>query len=166
VRATLLTVALAVTLLAAAGVSDAQPAATGPRIGVINEFWPAHPFVAAFRDGLRELGYTEGRNIVVEYRHAHGVLDRVSDFATDLIRLDVEVLVVGGSISAQLGRAQTTTVPIVFATSGDPVSSEPRRRRDAEGHAGFSRTARASPTSTGVPRPTSTGSSRARGPAI
>jgi putative tryptophan/tyrosine transport system substrate-binding protein len=90
---------------------------------MINEFSPTHPFLAAFREELRELGYTEGQNVVVEYRHANGVLDRVTGFAADLIRLNVDVLVVGGSISAQLARAQTTTVPIVFATSGDPVSS-------------------------------------------
>jgi putative ABC transport system substrate-binding protein len=90
---------------------------------MISEFSPAHPFVAAFRQGLRDLGYTEGRNIVVEYRHAHGVLDRVSNLAAELVRLRVEILVVGGTKSAQLAKAQTTTVPIVFATSGDPVSS-------------------------------------------
>jgi ABC-type uncharacterized transport system substrate-binding protein len=123
VRATFVAVTLGVALLAAACVAGAQPAARVPRVGMINEFWPTHPFVAAFRDGLRELGYIEGQNIVVEYRHAHGVLDRVTGFAADLIRLNAEVLVVGGSISALLVRAQTTTVPIVFATSGDPVRS-------------------------------------------
>ena len=100
----------------------AQPARV-PRIGVINEFSAAHPFIAAFRDGLRELGYTEGHSIVVEYRHAEGVLDRVTGFAAELSRMKVDVMVVGGTISAQLAKAQTTTVPIVFATSGDPVSS-------------------------------------------
>jgi putative tryptophan/tyrosine transport system substrate-binding protein len=102
---------------------DAQPALKVPRIGMINEFSAAHPFVAAFRRGLAELGYTEGQSIIVEYRHADGALDRVSNFAAELVRLRVEVLVVGGTRSAQLARAQTTTVPIVFATSGDPVSS-------------------------------------------
>jgi putative ABC transport system substrate-binding protein len=116
-------VTLAVALLALWSLAEAQPAARAPRVGVINEFWPAHPFVAAFRDGLRELGYTDGQNVVVVYRHAHGVLERVTDFAAELLRLKVEVLVVGGTISAQLARTQTTTVPIVFATSGDPVSS-------------------------------------------
>jgi putative ABC transport system substrate-binding protein len=90
---------------------------------MINEFTATHRFVAAFQQGLREHGYIDGKNIAVEYRHAHGVLDRVSDFAIELIGLKVEVLVVGGTISAQMTKAQTTTVPIVFATSGDPVSS-------------------------------------------
>jgi putative ABC transport system substrate-binding protein len=102
---------------------DAQPAGKVPRIGMISEFAAPHPFVAAFRQGLRELGYAEGQSIVVEYRHAHGALDRVSNFAAELVGLKVEVLVVGGTKSAQLAKAQTTTVPIVFATSGDPVSS-------------------------------------------
>jgi putative ABC transport system substrate-binding protein len=104
-------------------VAEAQPAGKGPRIGVIGEFSPTHPFVAAFRQGLRELGYTEGQSILVEYRHAHGALDLVSNFAAELIRLKVDILVVGGTVSAQLAKAQTTTVPIVFATSGDPAGS-------------------------------------------
>src|SRR5687767_1492016 len=104
-------------------VAEAQPTGKLPRIGMISEFAPAHPFVAAFRQGLQDLGYTEGRNIVVEYRHAHGVLDRVSNLAAELVHLKVEILVVGGTKSAQLAKAQTTTVPIVFATSGDPVGS-------------------------------------------
>ena len=113
----------ALTILLASCVAAAQPAVEVPRIGMISEFSDAHPFVAAFRQGLQELGYSEGRSIVVEYRHAHGKLDRVSNFAAELLRLNVKVLVVGGSRSAQLARARTTAVPIVFATSGDPVRS-------------------------------------------
>jgi len=111
------------TLLVAPLAAEAQPAGKLPRIGLISEFSPAHPFLAAFRQGLRDLGYTEGRNIVVEYRHAHGVLDRVSTLAAELVRLKVEILVVGGTKSSQLAKAQTTTVPIVFVTAGDPVGS-------------------------------------------
>src|SRR5437870_2586799 len=104
-------------------VAEAQPAGKAPRIGVIGEYSPTHPFVAAFRQGLRELGYTEGQSILVEYRHAHGALDLVSNFAAELIRLKVDILVVGGTASAQSAKAQTTTVPIVFAASGDPAGS-------------------------------------------
>jgi putative ABC transport system substrate-binding protein len=103
--------------------TEAQPTEKLRRIGMISEFSPADPFVTAFQQGLRDLGYVEGRNIVVEYRYAHGVLARVSNLAAELISLRVEILVVGGTKSAQLAKAQTTTVPIVFATSGDPVSS-------------------------------------------
>ena len=90
---------------------------------MISEFSAGHPFVAAFQQGLRDLGYTEGQSIVVEYRYAQGSLDRVSGLAAELIRLNVDLLVVAGTRSAQLAKAQTTTVPIVFATAGDPVSS-------------------------------------------
>jgi putative ABC transport system substrate-binding protein len=104
-------------------VAEAQPAEKVPRVGVIGEFSPTHPFVAAFRQGLRELGYIEGQSIVVEYRHAQGALDRVPNLAVELIHLKVDVLVVGGTESAQAVKSQTTTVPIVFVTSGDPVGS-------------------------------------------
>jgi putative ABC transport system substrate-binding protein len=104
-------------------VAEAQATGRLPQIGMIGEFSPAHPFVAAFRQGLRDLGYTEGQNIVVEYRHAHGEIDQVSNLAAELVRFKVEILVVGGTQSALLAKAQTTTVPIVFATAGDPVGS-------------------------------------------
>ena len=110
-------------LLAAPLAAEGQQAGKVHRIGVIGEFSPTHPVVAAFRQGLRELGYTEGQSILVEYRHAHGALDLVPNFVAELIRLKVDLLVVGGTVSAQLAKAQTTTVPIVFATSGDPVGS-------------------------------------------
>lgn len=94
-----------------------------PRVGVIGERSTADPFIAAFRQGLQELGYTEGQSVVIEYRYAHGALDRISRFADELIRLDVDVLVVGGTVAAQSAKALTTTVPIVFALAGDPVAS-------------------------------------------
>ena len=119
---TVLTMAAVLALLASL-VADAQPPGKVPRVGVISEFAPAHPFIASFRQGLRELGYTEGQNIVVDFRHAQGALDRVSSFAAELIALNVGVLVVGGTESAKLVKAKTTTVPIVFVTSGDPVGS-------------------------------------------
>jgi putative ABC transport system substrate-binding protein len=110
-------------LLAAPLAAEAQQAGKVPRIGVIGEKSPADPFLAAFRQGLRELGYTEGQNIVVEYRYAHGVVDRFSDLAAELIRLKVEILVVGGAEAARSAKAQTKTVPIVFVLPGDPVGS-------------------------------------------
>jgi len=104
-------------------VAQTRAAGTIPLVGLIGEFPPSHPFIAAFRQGLRELGYTEGQSIAVEYRNAQGALDRVPEFAAELIRLKVDILVVGGTVSAQRAKAQTTTVPIVFATAGDPVST-------------------------------------------
>jgi putative tryptophan/tyrosine transport system substrate-binding protein len=96
----------------------------GPRrIGVIGEQGPAEPRLEAFRQGLRALGYVEGQNILVEYRYLEGVLDRVPGFVTELLALKVDVLVVGGTVAARAAKAQTTTVPIVFAVAADPVAS-------------------------------------------
>ncbi len=111
-------------LFAVPGPMDAQTPAPGvPRIGVIGERSSSDSFLAAFRLGLQELGYTDGRSIAIEYRYAHGSLERVPALATELVREGVVVLVVGGTVSAQSARAVTTTVPIVFALAGDPVAS-------------------------------------------
>ena len=103
--------------------SAADPAWKAPRIGVIGEGSPSDRRVAAFRQGLRELGYAEGESIFVEYRYLDGVLERVPNVAAELIRLKVDVLVVGGTVAARSARAQTSTVPIVFTLVGDPVGS-------------------------------------------
>ena len=113
---------LVLALLAAPLAVDAQPAKI-PRIGVIGELSPDDPFLAAFRQGLRELGYAEGKNIAVEYRYAHVMVDRFPEIVAELLRVNVDLLMVGGAVSARAARAQTTTVPIVFALPGDPVGS-------------------------------------------
>ncbi len=110
-------------LLAAPLASEAQQPSKVPRVGVIGEASANDPFLAAFRQGLRQLGYTEGQNIEIEYRYAHGALERAPTLAAELIRLRVDVLVVGGTIAAQSAKAATTTMPIVFALAGDPVGS-------------------------------------------
>ncbi len=114
-----LTGGLLVTLLAA----EAQPTGKLPRIGVIGERSSTDPFLTAFRKGLRDLGYIEGQNIVIEYRYADGVVDRFPDFAVELTRLNVDVLVVGGTLAARSAKAATATVPIVFTAVGDPVGT-------------------------------------------
>src|SRR5262249_7155098 len=75
----------------------------------------------AFRQGLRELGYTEGQNILVEDVHADGRLDQVPKLAGELIALRVDVLVVGGTIAARSTKAVTSTIPIVFTQAGNLV---------------------------------------------
>jgi len=110
-------------LLAGSLVAEAQVPPRVPRIGVVGERSPTDSFLPAFRQGLRGLGYTEGESIVVEYRYAYGALDRVPALAAELVRGGVDVLVVGGTVSAQAAKAVTTTVPIVFTLAGDPVSS-------------------------------------------
>ena len=95
---------------------------TLPVVGFLNTASPDGyaPMVAAFRQGLKETGYVEGRNVVVEYRWAEGQYDRVSAMAAELVRRQVAVIVANtpGNLAA---KAATTTIPIVFSTSGDPV---------------------------------------------
>src|SRR5207302_11019621 len=79
--------------------------------------------IEAFRQGLRELGYVEGKNIVIEWRWAEGKFDRLPDLAAELVRLNVEVIVTGGSTSTRAAKKVTTTVPIVMAQVNDPVGS-------------------------------------------
>ena len=77
----------------------------------------------AFRQGLRELGYVEGKNIVIEYRYGDGNADRLHQFAAELARLNVDVIVTGGSPATLSAKQATVTIPIVMASDADPVGS-------------------------------------------
>jgi len=79
--------------------------------------------VAAFRHGLRELGYVEGKNILVEYRYAEGNAKRERDLAAELVRLKVEAIVTTGPTVTRTAKETTAAIPIVFAQDGDPVAS-------------------------------------------
>jgi putative ABC transport system substrate-binding protein len=83
---------------------------------------PFATYVAAFRDGLGQMGYVEGRNVLIEYRWAEGQPDRLPELAGELVRLRVAVLVAaGGSLSAQIAKRATSTIPIVFPGADDAV---------------------------------------------
>jgi len=79
--------------------------------------------VKAFEDGLRDLGYVAGRNVVIEYRFADGKLERLPKLAGDLVRLKVDVIVTGTNPNAIAAKRATTTIPIVMTTSVDPVGA-------------------------------------------
>src|SRR5882724_7303487 len=79
--------------------------------------------IEAFRQGLRELGYVEGKNIVIELRSAEGKLDRVPALAAEVVRLKVDVIVTGGGTDTRAAKEATNTIPIVMAQDSDPVES-------------------------------------------
>jgi putative ABC transport system substrate-binding protein len=111
-------------VLAAPRAAGAQQAGKVYRIGFLWDsptVWP-HA-LQAFRQGLRERGWTEGQNIVVEYRWAEGRFDRLPAMAEELVRLKVDVIVAPTSIYTAAAKRATATIPIVFASHADPVAT-------------------------------------------
>jgi len=115
---------LAVAMLAPPAVT-AQPPARVARIGYLLtsslESPETQAALGAFREGLRERGYVEGQNIVIEYRTAEGRIERFPDLARDLVRLNVDLIVAGATPTARGARQATSTIPIVAFAMGDPV---------------------------------------------
>ncbi len=121
---------LSAALLSTVPFVQAQQAKKVPRIGYLSTGLLASASayerirIEAFREGLRDLGYIEGQNILIEYRHAEGKYDRFPDLAAELVRLKVDVIVAAGGTPAIRAAMQATkTIPIVMPVVGDPVAS-------------------------------------------
>jgi len=103
--------------------AEAQQTAKVARIGFLSLNLAPNPHLKeAFRQGLRDLGYVEGRNVVIEYRDAGGKVERLPALAAELIALQVDVILAGGTPQALAAKQATRTLPIVFAAAADPVT--------------------------------------------
>jgi putative tryptophan/tyrosine transport system substrate-binding protein len=112
-------------LLALSYSASAQQPTKVPRIGYLSgsSLSTDAARVAAFQHGLRDLGYVEGKNIVIEWRSGEGKLDRNVAHAAELVRLKVDVIVAAGGTEIRAARKATATVPIVMIRGGDPIGS-------------------------------------------
>ncbi|MBI2210333.1 MAG: ABC transporter substrate-binding protein [Deltaproteobacteria bacterium] len=115
---------LTTALLSTVPFANAQQAKKVPRIGLLSPFSPSATALwhGAFRQGLREHGWVEGKNISIEYRYAEGKRDRLPELAGDLVRLKVDVIVAAVNTDALAAKKATRTIPIVVASAGDPVT--------------------------------------------
>jgi putative ABC transport system substrate-binding protein len=117
---------LASIMLSTVSLANAQQPGKAPRIGFLSaqsEFRSADR-AAAFQRGLRDLGYSEGKNILIEYRWANGINDRLPDLVAELIRLKVDVIVTsGGNQAISAAKNATSTIPIVFTGAAATVST-------------------------------------------
>src|SRR5262249_32471691 len=105
--------------------AEAQQAKKVSRIGYLslNTLRENTYRIDAFRQGLRQLGYAEGKDFVIEYRYADGKLDRLNELAAELVRLKVDVIVTPGPTPTRAAKAATTTIPIVMTQDPDPVGN-------------------------------------------
>ena len=122
----LFSILLVVAVVVVAAIAHAQQPGKIPRIGYLSTNTPAamSTRTEAFRQGLRELGYVEGKNIVIEHRYAEGKRDRLPTLAAELVRLNVDIIVsAGGNGTASPAKQATNTIPIVMTNVTDPVGS-------------------------------------------
>jgi putative ABC transport system substrate-binding protein len=113
-------------LLALLHRAEAQQPTKIPRIGYLGVANSSSAFSTrfeAFRQGLRDLGYVEGKNIVIEYRYSEGKRERADELAAELVRLKVDVVVTSGQSMTQAAKEATSTIPIVMAQDSDPVGN-------------------------------------------
>jgi ABC-type uncharacterized transport system substrate-binding protein len=118
---------LLITVLLMTGSAEAQQPKKIPRIGFLATVSPStiSDRVEAFRQGLRELGYVEGKNIVIEWRYEEGKADRLPppDLAAELVRLKVDVIVTAGALVTRAAKEATSTIPIVMGQDTDPIGN-------------------------------------------
>jgi ABC-type uncharacterized transport system substrate-binding protein len=121
----ILCLALCAVLFALCLPAEAQQPTKIPRIGYLTgvSLSADSPRIEGFRQGLRELGYVGGKNIIIEYRYADGKFDRLPALAAELVRLKVDVIVTAGATNTRAAKEATTTIPIVMAQDPDPVGS-------------------------------------------
>src|SRR5262245_45392132 len=112
-------------LLVAPLAAEAQRTGKVVRIGVLEQGGAPgpNPITDAFRRQLRELGYIEGQNLVIEYRLAEGNAERLPVLAAELVSLKVDVIVAGGTLAPLAAKNATKTIPIVLAAAGAPVET-------------------------------------------
>ena len=118
-------VTLTVGALAAPPIGGAQQTSRVPRIGVLfgNNATVSAPFYEAFKQGLREHGYVEGQNVVLERRYGEARAERLAEAAAELVRIRVDVILAGTDLTTATVKRQTRTIPIVMVTSADPVGT-------------------------------------------
>ena len=114
--------AIVVVLMACGARAEAQQPAKIPRIGFVAANRPDTPSIVEFRLGLRDLGYIEGKNILIEYRSVEGVAE-FPNLVAEVVRLKVDVIVVPNTPGAQAAKNATTTIPVIFINAGDPVGT-------------------------------------------
>jgi putative tryptophan/tyrosine transport system substrate-binding protein len=102
--------------------AQAQQLEKVARVGFLRQAGPHAEQFDAFRDGLRAAGYIEGRNLLIEQRYATGAYERLSGLAAELVRANVDVIVVDGTVAAKACKDATATIPVVFALAVDPVA--------------------------------------------
>jgi putative ABC transport system substrate-binding protein len=118
---TAVSLTLALGLLVAPAAGEAQQATKTARVGYLSRLPGPSSRSEAFRQGLRDLGYVEGKSIAIEYRWGQGSVERLRDLAVELVRLKVNVIVTVGPQSTRVARKVTGSIPIVMASSSDPV---------------------------------------------
>ena len=116
---------LSAMLFALCSSAEAQQPKKIPRIGFLNALFPTtNPArIEAFRQGLRDVGYVEGKNIIIEYRYAERKVDRLPALAAELVRLKVDAIVTSATQETHAAKEATNTIPIVMINEGDPVKT-------------------------------------------